>query len=69
MEIQITSRATVKEIPVAKFNVQEINKIKNLKGGAVRQNSKAPTFPFDLRRHIPRNDEQPGLGEGESSSH
>lgn len=57
MEIQITNQTTVKEISVSQFNVSEINKIKKLKGGAIRQNSKAPTFSFDLWRDIPRDDE------------
>ena len=57
MEIQITNQTTVKEISVSQFNVSEINKIKKLKGGAIRQNSKAPTFSSYLRGDIPRDDE------------
>lgn len=52
MEIQITGNAEISEISVAKFNVTEINKIKKLKGGAIRQNSKAPTFRLDLPRNM-----------------
>ena len=57
MEIQITGQPKMQEITASKFNVMEINKIKKLKGGAVRQNSKAPTFSFDLWRYVPRDDE------------
>lgn len=57
MEIQITGQPKMQEITASKFNVMEINKIKKLKGGAVRQNSKAPTFSFDLWRYLSRNDE------------
>ena len=69
MEIQITGQPKMQEITASKFNVMEINKIKKLKGGAVRQNSKAPTFSFDLRRYISRDDEQPWLGRREIQSH
>lgn len=61
MEIRIEANSTIKEVPHTAFNVAEVNKIKHLKGGAVRQDSKAPTFSFDLRWHLPRHDEQPGL--------
>lgn len=61
MEIRIEANSTIKEVPHTAFNVAEVNKIKHLKGGAVRQDSKAPTFSFDLRRYLPRDDEQPGL--------
>ena len=57
MEIQITGQAKIKEVSVKHFNVSEINKIKKLKGGSIRQNSKAPTFSFDLWRDISWNDE------------
>ena len=57
MEIQIKGQPKMQEITASEFNVMEINKIKKLKGGAVRQNSKAPTFSFDLWRYIPRDDE------------
>lgn len=57
MAIQITKPTKVTEITSAQFNVAEINKIKKLKGGAFRQNSKAPTFSFDLRRYVSRDDD------------
>ena len=57
MEIQITNAAVVKEITSSAFNVSEVNRIKKVKGGAYRQNSKAPTFSFDLRRYLSRHDE------------
>lgn len=57
MEIRITAPIEMAEISATEFNVKEINKIKYLKGGAVRQNSKAPTFSSYLRRDLPRNDE------------
>lgn len=69
MEIRITSGDVVKEITTKEFNVAEINKIKKIKGGALRQKSKAPTFSFDLRRYLPRPDEQPGLAHGEGTSY
>ena len=69
MEIQITGQPKMQEITASKFNVMEINKIKKLKGGAVRQESKAPTFSFDLRWDTPRDDEKPGLGRSQGQSH
>ena len=57
MEIRITAPIEMAEISATEFNVKEINKIKYLKGGAVRQNSKAPTFSSYLRGDLPRNDE------------
>lgn len=52
MEIQITGQAKIKEVSVKHFNVAEIDKVKSLKGGAYRQDSKAPTFRFDVPRHL-----------------
>lgn len=57
MEIQINNTANITEISSAAFNVSEINRIKKVKGGAYRQDSKAPTFSFDLWRYLPRDDE------------
>lgn len=61
MEIRIEANSTIKEVSHTAFNVAEVNKIKHLKGGAVRQESKAPTFSFDLWWYLPRNDGQPWM--------
>ena len=62
MEIRITSEPIqIEEVSQNEFNVKEINKIKDVKGGAVRQNSKAPTFSVDLRGYLSRNDDQPWM--------
>lgn len=66
MEIQVTKQTKIKEIPTEQFNVSQINSIKHLKGGAYRQDSKAPTFSFDLRWYLPRDDEQSRLARGQS---
>jgi len=52
MEIQVTNKAVIKEVSTEAFNVAEINKIKKLKGGAIRQDSKAPTFCSYLPGHM-----------------
>lgn len=52
MEIRITTQAKIEEISYSEFNVAEVNKIKKLKGGALRQESKAPTFCFDVPGHM-----------------
>lgn len=57
MEIHLEQGAVIEEISTAAFNVHEINRISKVKGGAIRQDSKAPTFCFDLPGHLahPRN--------------
>lgn len=57
MEIHLKNTIEMEEIPISRFNVQEINKIKKLKGGTLRQNSKGPTFSSHLWRYLPRDDE------------
>ena len=57
MEIRLKNTIEMQEISISSFNVTEINKIKKLKGGTLRQDSKGPTFSFDLRRYLPRHDE------------
>lgn len=52
MEICLTNDTFIEEVSTSEFNVAEINKVKNLKGGAYRQDSKAPTFCVDLSRHM-----------------
>lgn len=42
MEIHVTKVDGIQEIPVAEFNVTQINRIKKEYGG-LRQESKAPT--------------------------
>lgn len=70
MEIRIDAGPVqIEEITSDEFNVKEINKIKHVKGGAVRQNSKAPTFSVDVWRHIPRNDVQPWMGRKQIQSY
>lgn len=66
MEIQIKGQPKMQEITASEFNVMEINKIKKLKGGAVRQDSKAPTFSFDLRWHLSWDDGQPWVARRQS---
>ena len=43
MEIQLTGDVSITEVSPTQFNTFEINRIKDVEGGAVRQESKAPT--------------------------
>ena len=52
MEIKINSDTQISEITPKTFNVKSINSIKNLKGGTLRQRSKAPTFCTYLPRNL-----------------
>lgn len=52
MEIHLTGPTSVNEITQQEFNVTQINSIKHVKGGVYRQESKTPTFCFDLSRHV-----------------
>lgn len=52
MEIRLDPHSRIEEITHTEFNVQQINSIKNVKGGVYRQNSKTPTFCFDVPRYI-----------------
>ena len=51
----------VRKVTDKEASVAVVNSIKKLKGGAFRQDSKAPTFSSHLRRHIPRVNEQLGM--------
>lgn len=66
MEIHITNEAQIEEISIAAFNVSEIDKVKSLKGGAYRQDSKAPTFCSYVPRHLDDDGKKPGLVRRES---
>lgn len=57
MEIRLNATASIREVSNSEFNVKQINSIKHVKGGAYRQDSKAPTFSVDLRWYLPRDDE------------
>ena len=50
MHIEIDSIDSLKEISTKEFNVHEINNIKYLYE-EVRQNSKTPTFSFNVQRY------------------
>jgi hypothetical protein len=52
MEIRIDAPAEIEEISVKEFNVTEINRIKKVKGGGLRQESKTPTFRSYLSGHL-----------------
>lgn len=47
MHINLEEISEIKEVSIKEFNVHEINSIKYLYE-EVRQNSKTPTFPFNL---------------------
>lgn len=61
MEIRIEADTQIEEISVKEFNVAEVNRIKKVKGGALRQDSKGPTFRSYLSRNLDHSGEQPGI--------
>lgn len=69
MEIRIDDSTQIEEISVKEFNVAEINRIKKVKGGGLRQESKTPTFRSYLPGHLSHVDGQPGLGRSQGQGY
>lgn len=69
MEIRIDDVAEIEEISVKEFNVTEINRIKKVKGGGLRQESKTPTFRVDLSGYLSHVDGQLGMGRSQGQGY